>query len=117
MGEKIKVVELFRGTGGAIVKNATVTSHAIDLRHVRPDGNFALHMINVGGTITATLLVCSTATGTFIAPSTAVTIFTTKAAGSHYASFTPPVAAFIKILFTETNVATVTSMDAWLNYQ
>jgi len=117
MGEKIKVVELFRGTGGAIVRAATITSHAIDLRNVKPDGNFALHMINTGGTVTATLLVCSTPDGTFIAPSTAVTILATKAAGSHYASFTPPVAAFIKILFTETNVAAVTAMDAWLNYQ
>jgi len=117
MGEKIKVVELFRGTKGAIVRAATITSHAIDLRNVKPDGNFALHMINTGGTVTATLLVCSTEKGTFIAPSTAVTILSAKAAGSHYASFTPPVAAFIKILFTETNVAAVTAMDAWLNYQ
>lgn len=117
MGAKIKVVELFRAAGGAIAQQGTLLSDAIDLRNVGTDGNFALHVISTGGTIEVTLLVCSTAKGTFMAPTTAVIVLDSKAAGSYFAAFTPPTAAFIKLLFTEENVAAVTAMDAWLNYQ
>jgi len=117
MRKKILVHELFRASNGAIDQNATLTSEAIDLRNVGIEGNFSLHMINTGGTVTATLLVCSTAKGTFVAPSTAITILNAKAAGTHFAAFTPPLTPFMKILFTETNVAAVTAMDAWLNIQ
>jgi hypothetical protein len=74
-------------------------------------------MINVGGTITATLLVCSTKAGTFMAPTSAVTIHDGKAAGSYYEAFTPPVAPFMKILYTETGVGAITSLNAWLTIQ
>jgi hypothetical protein len=114
---KVMTVELFRATGGAITKNGTLTSDAIDLRNVGVDGFFSLHMITTGGTVTVTLLVCSTADGTFVAPTTAVTIFSSKAAGTYFAAFNPPLAPFMKILFTELNVAAVTAMDAWLNIQ
>ncbi len=117
MPENIKVKELYRGTGGAIGQNASITTDYIDMRRLRLDGNFALHMISVGGTITVTVLVCSTSKGTFIAPDTPITVINAGAAGSFFAAFTPPVAAFMKLKFTETNVAAVTAMDAWLNYQ
>lgn len=117
MGERVKTMELFRGTGGAIAQNATLTSDPLELNQLSNNGVFSLHMITVGGTVTVTLLVCSTKTGTYMAPTTAVTIFNAVAAGSYFAEFTPPLAPFMKILFTETNVAAVTAMDAWLNYQ
>jgi len=117
MGENVKVMELFRGVGGAIEKDKTLTSDALDMRYVRMDGYFSLHMINVGGTVTATVLVCSTKNGTFVAPDTAVTVISAQAAGTGFASFSPPVAPFMKILFTETDAAAVTTLEAWLNYQ
>jgi len=117
MSENVKTMELFRGTGGAIVKKATLTSDAIDMSKLRLNGNFSLHMINTGGTVTVTVLVCSTLKGTFVAPSVAVTVISAGAAGTHFTGFSPPLAPFIKLLFTETDVATVTAMDAWLNYQ
>jgi len=116
MGEGIKVQELFRGAGGAIEKNKTLLSDALDLRHVRIEASFALHTIHVGGDITVTVLVCSTKGGTFVAPSTPIEIVADFAAGTGYWSFTPPVAPFMKLLFTENDTAAVTSMDAWLNY-
>lgn len=117
MGENVKVMELYRGTNGAIGKNAYIDSDALDMRNVKVDGYFALQMISTGGTITVTVLVCSTKDGTFVAPTTAVTVLSSKAAGTYYESFTPPVAPFMKLRFTETDVAAVTAMDAWLNYQ
>ena len=117
MGETVKVMELFRGSGGAIGKNASIDSDALDMRSVNLDGYFSLHMISTGGTITVTVLVCSTKEGTFIAPTTPVTVLDTKAAGSYFESFSPPVAPFMKLRFTETDVAAVTAMDAWLIYQ
>lgn len=117
MGAKIKIRELFRGTFGAIAQNGNIISESVDLRDLYTDGNFSLHMINTGGTVTVTLLVCSTVNGTFIEPSTPVVILNAKAAGSHFEAFTAPTAGFVKFKFTETNVAPVTAMDAWLNYQ
>ena len=117
MGEKIIVNELYRGSGGAISQNDNITSDLIDLRHIGIAGYFSLHVITVGGTLTATLLVCSTEDGTYVAPDTAITILDAVAAGTHFASFSPPLAPFIKIKFTETNVDDITSMDAWLNVQ
>lgn len=117
MGENVKTMELFRGANGAIVQNATLTSDALDMRNLKMDGYFSLHMISTGGTITVTVLVCSTKNGTFVAPTTAVTVLSAKAAGTYFESFDPPVAPFMKLLFTETDVAAVTAMDAWLNYQ
>ena len=52
-----------------------------------------------------------------MAPTSAVTILETKGAGSYYAAFSPPTAAFMKIVFTETNNSAVTGMNAWLNIQ
>ena len=115
MTKHINTIELFRSTGGAIARNNAINSDPIDLRALDLEGSFSLHMIHAGGTITATVLVCSTPGGTYVAPSTPVTILLTKAAGSYFASFSPPVAPFMKIRFTETNVAAVTTMDAWLN--
>lgn len=117
MGERIRVYQLFKGVDGAIAQNNAIKSEVIDLRDKRLIGNFALHMISVGGTITVTIELCSTSGGTFIAPTTAVTILDTKAAGSYFEAFSPPTAAFMKIVFTETDVAAVTSMNAWLNFQ
>lgn len=117
MGENVRTMELFRSTGGAIVQNATLTSDPLEMDKMKTDGCFSLHMISVGGTITVTVLVCSTKKGTYIAPTAPVTIFDAVAAGSYFAEFTPPLTPFMKLLFTETNVAAVTSMDAWLNYQ
>ena len=117
MGENVKTMELFRGANGAIGQNAAINSDTLDMRHVRLDGYFSLHMINTGGTVTATVLVCSIKGGTFVPPDTPVTIISAQAAGTGFVSFSPPVAPFMKIRFTETNVAAVTAMDAWLNYQ
>ena len=117
MGENVKTMELFRGANGAIVQSNTLTSDALDMRNLKMDGYFSLHTIHVGGDITVTVLVCSTKAGTFVAPSTAVEIVADFAAGTGFWSFTPPVAPFIKLLFTENGTAAVTSMDAWLNHQ
>ena len=117
MGENVKTMELFRGAGGAITKNSYIDSDALDLRNVKVDGYFSLHMINTGGTVTVTVLVCSTENGTFVAPDTAVTVISAQAAGTGFATFGPPLTPFMKLRFTETNVAAVTAMDAWLNYQ
>ena len=102
MDKRIKVFHLFKGVDGAIDTSGTLESEVIDLRHKNIEANFAHHMISVGGTITATLLVCSTEDGTFMAPTTAVTIHDGKTAGSYYEAFSPPTAPFMKILFTET---------------
>ena len=117
MGENVKTMELYRGANGAITRNASVTSDPLDMRNLRLDGYFSIHMINTGGTVTVTVLVCSTKEGTFVAPDTGVTVISEGAAGTHFASFSPPLAPFMKIKFTEIDVAAVTAMDAWLNYQ
>ena len=117
MSKRIEVFHLFKGTDGAISQDSTLESEIIDLRHMNIEANFAHHMISVGGTITATLLVCSTKDGTFMAPTSAVTIHDGKAAGSYYEAFTPPVAPFMKILYTEDDSAPITSLNAWLTIQ
>lgn len=117
MGERILTQELFRATGGAIAKNLTLATDVIDLRGKNLEGTFALHTIHVGGDITVTVLVCSIPGGTFVAPTTPVVVCSDFAAGTGYWSFTPPIAPFMKLLFTENDTAAVTSMDAWLNYQ
>jgi len=117
MNERIHVIELFDTTNGAIAQNNSITSDAIDLRNVGVNGFFSLHMIHTGGTITPTVLVCSTAAGTFVAPDTAVTIGTALAAGTHFIDFEVPLAPFIKIKFTETNTAATTSLTANLIVQ
>lgn len=117
MEKRIHTLHLFKGVSGAIVQNKVIRSEIIDLRYKELTGNFALHMITIGGDVTVTVEVCSTKDGTFMAPTSAVTIFATKTAGSYYAAFTPPVAAFMKIVFTENNTSAVTSMNAWLNIQ
>ena len=117
MGERILTQELFRATNGAIVKQATLTTDLIDLTGKNLEGTFTLHSIHVGGDITVTVLVCSTPKGTFVAPSTPVEIVADFAAGTGFWAFTPPLAPYMKLLFTENNTAAVTSMDAWLNYQ
>jgi len=117
MGKRIKIFHLFKGADGAMVQQGTKTSEIIDLRHMNIEANFAHHMINVGGSITATLLVCSTKDGTFMAPTSAVTIHDSKAAGSYYEAFSPPTAPFMKILYTEINAGAITSLNAWLTIQ
>lgn len=112
----VKTEQLFSGADGAIAQNNFIDSQAIDVREC-VNGFFSLHMIHVGGTVTATLLVCSTKDGTYVAPTTAVNIFNTKAAGTYADDFEPPLFPFFKIRFTETNVAAVTSLKAWINYQ
>jgi len=115
MGALIHTFELYRGTAGAIAKNNAITSDVIELAKMRIDGYFSLHMIHIGGTITASVFVCSTATGTFVEPDTNIDIFTAAVAGTHFASFTPPLAPFMKIKFIETNTAACTSLSVWLN--
>lgn len=117
MNAKVHVIELFRGAGGAIVKNATLLSDEIDLRDINANGFFSLHTIHLGGTITVTVLVCSTKEGTYVAPTTAVTVMATKTAGTYFVDFDPPLTPFMKLLFTETNVDAVTSLDVWLHVQ
>jgi len=117
MGDLIKVNQLYSGVNGAITQSGSITSGLIDLRKIRVVGHFSLHMINTGGTVTVTVLVCSTKNGTYIVPDTPITIISAGAAGSHFASFNPPLTPFIKLLFTETGVDAVTDMKAWLNYQ
>lgn len=117
MGEKIKTIEMFSGVNGAFAQAGTLLSDPIELKNQDLDGVFSLHMISLGGTITVTVLVCSTETGTYIAPTTALAIFTAKAAGSYADEFEPPMFPWMKLLFTETNVAAVTSLKAWLNYK
>lgn len=117
MSERIRVYRLFHGTAAAFAQNTAIKSEIIDLRDKRLVGNFSLHILSVGGTITATIEVCSTKDGTFLPPTTPVTVFTAKAAGSHFEAFSPPTAAFMKVVFTETNVAAITSLNAWLNFQ
>ena len=117
MGERIKVLHLFKGVSGAIGQDSAIRSEAIDMRDKRLLGNFSLHFISVGGTITVTVEVCSTKDGTFIAPNTGITVADGIAAGTYFEAFSPPAAAFMKLLFTETDVAPVTSMNAWLNMQ
>lgn len=117
MSERIKVLHLFKGADGAVAQNNVIKSEIIDLRDKRIVGNFALHQIHVGGVLTTTIEVCSTKDGTYTAPVTPVLILDAKIAGSYFEAFSPPAAAFMKIVFTETNVANCTSLIAWLNYQ
>lgn len=117
MENKVSTIELFRATNGAIVQNNTITSDEIDLRNINANGFFSLHTIHLGGTLGVTVLVCSTAGGTYVAPTTAVVIMTGKAAGTYFISFDPPLAPFMKLLFTEQNAAAITSLDAWLHIQ
>lgn len=117
MEEKINTIELFRATGGAITQSGTLTSDLIDLTETGTGGFFSLHLISAGGTVTVTVLVASIKDGTFVAPDTPVTVFAAAAAGTHFASFKPPLTPYMKLLFTETGVAAVTTMDAWLNHQ
>lgn len=117
MGNLITTFELYSGVNGAISQNSSITSDSIDLQKMGIDGYFALHTIHVGGTLTATVLVCSTAGGTYVAPTTAITILNDVAAGTYYVSFEPPLAPFMKIKFTEGNTAATTSLKAWLNVQ
>lgn len=117
MENRIHTLHLFKGVSGAITQNTSLKSEIIDLRKKELTGNFALHMITVGGDVTVTVQVCSTKDGTFMAPTSAVVIFATKTAGSYYAAFSPPTAAFMKIVFVENNTSAVTSMNAWLNMQ
>ena len=117
MEKRIHTLHLFKGASGAITKNAAIKSEIIDMRHKELSGNFALHMITVGGNVTVTIEVCSTKDGTFMAPTSAVTIFAAKTVGSYYAAFSPPTAAFMKIVFTENDTSPVTSLNAWLNIQ
>ena len=117
MEERIHVIELFNATNGAIAQNNNIISDAIDLRNIGVNGFFSLHMIHVGGTVTPTVLVCSTEGGTFVAPTTAVTIGTALAAGTYFIDFEIPLAPFIKIKFTETNTAATTSLTANLIVQ
>lgn len=118
MEKRIQVKHLFKGTDGAITKNAAIRSEIIDLRKKEISGYFSLHTIHVGGTLTITIEVCSTKDGTFVAPTTAITIGTAaSAAGTYFVSFEPPLAPFMKIVFTETDTANCTSLNAWLNIQ
>ena len=117
MGEKIKSIELFNSTGGAITQNSYIDSDPIDLGNQDLDGFFSLYMKNTGGTVTATVLIAPTLGGTYTAPDTGVSIFTAAAAGVHFAEFDPPLCQFMKIRFTETNVAAVTAMDAKLFFK
>jgi len=119
MSERIVSIELYRALGGAIVKNDHIDSDPIDLRNLHFGSNelkAALHVITLGGTITASVLVCSTEDGTYVEPDTNVDILTAVAAGTHVSANTAlPNMPWIKIRFTETNVAAVTSMYAWLH--
>jgi hypothetical protein len=117
MEKRIQVFHLFKGVDGAMAQQGTKTSYIIDLRHKNIEANFAHHMINVGGSITATLLVCSTRDGTFMAPTTPVVIHDSKVAGSYYEAFSPPTAPFMKILYTEIDAGAITSLNAWLTIQ
>ena len=117
MGEKIKSIELFNGAGGAITQNSYIDSDPIDLTEQDLDGFFSLYMKNTGGTVTVTVLVAPTLGGTYTAPDTSVAPFTAAAAGVHFAEFDPPLCQFMKLRFTETNVAAVTAMDARLVYK
>ena len=117
MDKRIKVFHLFKGVDGAIDQDGTLESEIIDLRHKNIEANFSHHMIHVGGTISVTLLVCSTEDGTYMAPTTPVLIHDGKAAGSYYEAFSPPTAPFMKILFTEDDAAPITSLNAWLTIQ
>ena len=121
MQGNIKTVELFRGTGGAITKNAYLDTDPIDLRNLRSpttQSKGQLHIVSVGGTITVTTLVASYEDGTFVAPTTAVTWLTTAAEGTTVsAAVNIPIFPWIKLRFTETNVAAVSSLDAWLHFR
>jgi len=117
MGQIISVTELYSGANGAIVRDAILTTDAIDLRKLRLDGYFSLHTIHVGGTLTISIHVCSTLKGTYMAPTVPIVLGTALAAGSYFISFEPPLAPFMKILFDETNTAACTSLKAWLNMQ
>lgn len=125
---EIKACQLqFSGeTDVAINQNANKTSDAISLNLIKPDGFFALELVTVsagGGTIKAEVLTCSTETGTYTEPEdkdgTAIdNIVEAHAAGQKYYGLPAfPVAPFIKIKFTENNVANVTSLQARLVIQ
>lgn len=110
--------ELYKGTDGAIVQNNVITSHIIELNTAEFMGSApkaCLYMKNTGGTVTASIVGCPTYNGTFTAPDTAVNLIATAAAGTHIsANVDLPNMPFIKVVFTETNVAAVTAMDAIL---
>jgi len=120
---EIKVGQLqFSGdTDISILQNASATSDVIKLKTIGPNGFFGLELVTVsagGGTIKAEVLVCSTEDGTFTTPEdkdgTAIDeIVTAHAAGQKYYGLPAfPVAPYLKIKFTENNVAAVTSLQA-----
>lgn len=117
MGKLLKL-ELFKGADGAITQNASISSKVIELDSMEFKGSApkaTLYMKPTGGTVTATVTCSLTGGGTFTAPGTAVTLYSEGAAGVRIgANVDLPNMPFIKILFTETNVAAVTAMDAWL---
>lgn len=117
MGKLIKL-ELFKGAGGAITQNSYINSQIIELDSKEFAGSAPkaiLYMKNTGGTVTVTVTCCPTYNGTYSAPDTGIALLTTAAAGTHISANTDlPNMPFIKLLFTETNVAAVTAMDAWL---
>ena len=100
--------------GAAIDKNGSITSGPIDLRFIGAAGYFALHLITAGtGTTTITYSVAPELAGTYITPAAAVDIETALAVGSYHISFSPLVTPFIKIIITEDNVNSITSVQAW----
>ena len=106
-----------------ITKNTSVTSGAFDLREVAQDGVFSLEYLITGdGTVKIEYLLCSTATGTFVEPSTAVDIAsgltkTSGTSGRDIITFNPELAPFMKIKVTETSNSRNAVVTLKLNIQ
>lgn len=118
-GRRIVTIEMFRSTGGAIAQNNAIYSDVIELDTLgfsSEELKAALHVITTGGTLTASVMVCSTKGGTYVEPDTNVDILTAVAPGTHVSANTAlPNFPFLKIKFLETNVGAMTAMDAWLH--
>jgi len=106
-----------------ITKNTSVTSGAFDLKEVAQDGIFSIEYLITGdGTVKIEYLLCSTATGTFVEPSTAVDIAsgltkTSGTSGQDIITFNPELAPFMKLKVTETGTSSDAVVTLKLNIQ
>jgi hypothetical protein len=108
----VSVVSLFKGK--QLAAGGAGTSDVIDLRFIAQQGIFSLaHKVHVGtagttGTTIFTYVGCSTETGTFITPHTAVAIGTAgtnaTTGTANIWTFEPEPMPFMKIIATQTGV-------------
>jgi len=106
------VVPIF--TAASMDASANQTSDAINMNHYKPERDkvtFQIHLAGTAGaTVTFTVLVGHTKSGTYNAVANETEIVADQALGDATYSFTPPIAPFIKIKAEETAGQAVSAM-------